>query len=106
MPRGDKTGPAGQGPMTGRELGYCAGYNQPGYATTCPKKGFGNGRGFGAGRGFRQCNGQGFGRRLWTTPQEMIQVNKEPTEKELLSELKAERSEIDKAIKKIEQKKK
>lgn len=26
MPRGDCTGPLGQGPMTGRELGFCAGY--------------------------------------------------------------------------------
>lgn len=32
MPRGDGTGPAGQGPMTGRAAGYCAGYNSPGYA--------------------------------------------------------------------------
>ena len=33
MPRGDGTGPAGLGPMTGRGLGYCAGYSRPGYAT-------------------------------------------------------------------------
>jgi len=31
MPRGDQTGPAGMGPMTGRAAGYCAGYNAPGY---------------------------------------------------------------------------
>jgi hypothetical protein len=31
MPRGDRTGPAGMGPMTGRAAGYCAGYNVPGY---------------------------------------------------------------------------
>ena len=31
MPRGDGTGPAGMGPMTGRAAGYCAGYNMPGY---------------------------------------------------------------------------
>ncbi|MFA5125865.1 MAG: DUF5320 domain-containing protein [archaeon] len=95
MPRGDRTGPAGLGPMTGRGMGYCAGYNMPGYMNPCFGRGFG--RGFGAGRGF--------GRRFWTTPQEMIQAVKEPTEKELLSELKAEREEIDKAIKELEQKK-
>ncbi|UCH14781.1 MAG: DUF5320 domain-containing protein [Bacteroidales bacterium] len=27
MPGGDKTGPDGQGPMTGRKMGYCAGYS-------------------------------------------------------------------------------
>ena len=31
MPRGDGTGPAGMGPMTGRAAGYCAGYNVPGF---------------------------------------------------------------------------
>ncbi|MGI6131405.1 MAG: DUF5320 domain-containing protein [Bacillota bacterium] len=30
MPRGDGTGPAGFGPMTGRAAGYCAGYDAPG----------------------------------------------------------------------------
>ncbi len=32
MPGGDGTGPLGQGPMTGRGLGYCAGYAAPGFA--------------------------------------------------------------------------
>jgi hypothetical protein len=31
MPGGDRTGPAGAGPMTGRAAGYCAGYGVPGY---------------------------------------------------------------------------
>jgi len=31
MPAGDRTGPAGFGPMTGRAAGYCAGYPVPGY---------------------------------------------------------------------------
>lgn len=31
MPRGDGTGPAGLGPMTGRAAGHCAGYDGPGY---------------------------------------------------------------------------
>ncbi len=47
MPRGDRTGPMG----TGRELGFCAGYDTPGYE----KGGGGRGRGFGfGGRGFRR----------------------------------------------------
>ncbi len=55
MPRGDRTGPMGLGPMTGRAAGYCAGYPVPGYMNPIP--GFGRGwwcRGwFGGGRGWR-----------------------------------------------------
>lgn len=56
MPRGDRTGPAGLGPMTGRAAGYCAGYSVPGYMN--PVNGFGygwggRGRGRGGGRGWR-----------------------------------------------------
>jgi len=39
MPFGDGTGPAGMGPMTGRALGYCAGFGTPGYMNP----GFGRG---------------------------------------------------------------
>jgi hypothetical protein len=31
MPRGDGTGPMGMGPMTGRAVGFCAGYPSPGF---------------------------------------------------------------------------
>jgi len=51
---GDGTGPQGQGPMTGRGAGYCAGYDRPGYANPVPGRGVGFGRGwFGRGRGWR-----------------------------------------------------
>ena len=54
MPRGDRTGPAGWGPMTGRGMGYCAGYDAPGYASPGPGLGRGWGRGWGGGgRGWR-----------------------------------------------------
>jgi len=57
MPRGDGTGPAGMGPMTGRGAGYCGGFGVPGYANPVPGRlglGFGWGRGFGGGgRGWR-----------------------------------------------------
>jgi hypothetical protein len=49
MPYGDGTGPLGEGPQTGRGLGYCAGYDGPGYAWG-PGGGFG---GRGRGRGHR-----------------------------------------------------
>lgn len=54
MPYGDRTGPWGYGPMTGRGMGYCAGYPAPGFMN--PGFGFGMGRGFGRGLG------RGFGR--------------------------------------------
>jgi len=50
MPRGDGTGPAGVGPMTGRAAGHCAGYPVPGFMNS------GGGRGYwgrGGGRGRR-----------------------------------------------------
>jgi len=51
MPRGDGTGPAGMGPMTGRAAGFCAGFNMPGYTNSGIGRGFGYG--MGRGRGFR-----------------------------------------------------
>jgi hypothetical protein len=53
MPLGDRTGPAGLGPMTGRGAGYCAGYSVPGYMNPGPGRGFG--RGWGRGFGWRQA---------------------------------------------------
>ncbi|MEF8799220.1 MAG: DUF5320 domain-containing protein [Candidatus Bipolaricaulota bacterium] len=54
MPAGDRTGPRGEGPRTGRGLGFCSGYRTPGYTKGVPRGGggFGRGRGFGFGRGF------------------------------------------------------
>ena len=53
MPGGDRTGPIGQGPMTGRGRGYCAGFGLPGYQSPAPGRGLGRvfGRGMGRGRG-------------------------------------------------------
>ena len=51
---GDRTGPAGLGPMTGRRAGYCAGYSVPGYQnTTVPRAGYWRTGFQGGGRGFR-----------------------------------------------------
>jgi len=58
MPGGDRTGPMGLGPMTGRAAGLCAGYPAPGYMSS----GFGRGS-YGRGRGFGR--GGGWGRRNW-----------------------------------------
>jgi len=58
MPGGDRTGPAGIGPMTGRGAGFCAGFGVPGYANSAGGSGFG----MGWGRGGRLGRGRGFGR--------------------------------------------
>ena len=43
MPGGDRTGPGGMGPMTGRAAGYCAGYQVPGFMNPVLGRGFGGG---------------------------------------------------------------
>ena len=66
MPRGDGTGPAGMGPMTGRAAGYCAGYAMPGFANPMVGWGRGFGRGFGRGMGWGRRGGlRGYG---WVGP--------------------------------------
>jgi len=64
MPRGDRTGPIGQGPMTGRGMGYCAGYDMPGFLNRPWGWGGFGGRGMGmGGRGF----GRGWRHRYYAT---------------------------------------
>jgi len=53
--KGDRTGPSGMGPGTGRALGFCYGYDTPGYVK-------GRGRGMGRGSGFGRGMGMGRGR--------------------------------------------
>lgn len=61
MPRVDRTGPMGEGPMTGLRRGDCADSN-----TTSGFGGFGFGFGRGAGRGFGF--GRGMGMRFNPSP--------------------------------------
>jgi len=80
MPRGDRTGPLGEGPMTGRQLGYGAGFDNPGYTkgagVRLGRGFFGRGAGFGPGYGrgfFRRGWGQGFDPRYFWRHQEHTQ---------------------------------
>ena len=64
MPGGDRTGPLGEGPLTGRRLGYCAGFDRPGFMNVRSNWGGGYGRRFrggytgrGPGLGFRHRYG-------------------------------------------------
>lgn len=66
MPGGDRTGPMGMGPMTGRGMGLCAGYPAPAYMH--PGSGYGMGRGMGWGRGMRRSFGYGRGLRPGMMP--------------------------------------
>jgi hypothetical protein len=50
MPRGDGTGPVGMGRLTGRKMGFCAGFHIPGFLNP----GFDRPTGLGRGRGFRR----------------------------------------------------
>jgi len=47
MPGGDRTGPNGLGPMTGRRAGYCAGSNVSGFENRFDNRRGGFGRGYG-----------------------------------------------------------
>jgi hypothetical protein len=58
MPGGDRSGPVGAGPMTGRGAGWCAGYERPGSAASTP--------GRSAGVGYR-CGGRGWRNMYYAT---------------------------------------
>ncbi len=63
MPRGDRSGPSGEGPKTGRGMGYCSGNEHPGNMITQSNWGGGRrirgGQGFGRGAGFGFRHGYG-----------------------------------------------
>jgi hypothetical protein len=99
MPRGDKTGPDGQGAMTGRKAGFCTGNETAGYL---------NGVEFGAryGNGGRGNNRRGLnhgisnyggrGRRFWSYQSNL--------EGETNNSLRAEISELRRRINELENK--
>jgi hypothetical protein len=58
MPQGDRTGPQGQGPKTGRGMGKCG----PKGGTPTPQEQGGSGTGRGQGRGSGRGAGRGSGR--------------------------------------------
>ncbi len=90
MPRGDRMGPMGAGPRTGRGLGYCAGYDSPGYT-----RGFGNGYG----QGFGYGRGRGFGRGFYGYNQPVAPAPVSQTEN--LDALKEEAKTLSSRLKSI-----
>lgn len=90
MPRGDRTGPAGAGPMTGRGMGICAGFNQPGFVT---------GGGYGCGRGIGRGMGLGFRNRFFAGWGNAPQTPAQPMNKEdQVAALKAQQAAIQQQI--------
>ena len=110
MPYGDGTGPLGEGPMTGRRMGFCAGFNAPGFVNPGFGRAFarGFGRGFGRGRGFGWRARTVQAMPLQAMPLEQVQptVITEKQEKQFLeqelSALKEEMKEIEKRLKELE----
>lgn len=107
MPRGDRTGPAGMGPMTGRAAGFCAGFGMPGYMNPAFARGFG--MGFGRGRG-AGGGGRGWRNRFFATGQPgwmrygwsggsyanmAVYPNQEIEKQDLKTQAEALRSELD-----------
>ena len=90
MPRGDGTGPDGQGSMTGRGAGYCNGFDKPGFANSMSRRGRGFGRRVGSGRGF------GF-RRFWNTPIQAQQPTypQQPTKEQEIQTLEEEAKQVE-----------
>jgi hypothetical protein len=84
MPWGNGTGPQGEGPMTGRGMGYCAGYSAPGFTNPAPRRGLARGRGFRRGMAWRRGFGRGFGWNRWNwTPVQTVQSVQPTKEQEI-----------------------
>ena len=110
MPRGNRTGPWGSGPMTGRGMGYCAGFPTPGFMQSGPGFGFGRGLGLGGGFGRGFGRGRGWGRAeygMGYDPYFQAPEMTPPSPKEELSSLKQEaeylRQEMEMISKRMEE---
>ncbi|MBU2651932.1 MAG: DUF5320 domain-containing protein [Bacteroidetes bacterium] len=95
MPGFDRTGPSGNGPMTGRRRGYCAGNNEnKGFAA--PPFAWGRGRGF---QGYGFGRGRGFGRYTnWYGDEKSFLENEIRMLKDYLAELEKQLKDKDKGI--------
>ena len=111
MPLGDKKGPNGEGPMTGRKQGYCVGNDHPGYESDMPGRGMGRGAGFARGNGLGfgrgQRYGRGFGRSLGrgfgTNPDYNTDSEQNETFNKEIDQLKAQNEALKKQLNSIEE---
>ena len=109
MPAGDRTGPMGQGPRSGRAMGYCSGNDEPGYSYGSGARGMRQG----AGRGFRNrqffnssFRGRGMGLRF-SNQDSSNQASSSNLEemKEYIEDLKNQVTLLEKDLKNISQEK-
>ena len=96
MPRGDRTGPMGAGPMTGRAMGSCTGIAAQGITNF--GRGQGCGMGVGRGGGFGRGGGRGVGRG-WGLPAAGIVP---PTSEQEIAVLKQQAQQIGAELERIQ----
>jgi hypothetical protein len=76
MPKGDRTGPNANGPMTGRRLGFCTGNDRPGFEMMpggfARSHGRGYGRAYGRGYGLGREMGYRYGQEYGRYPDEVV----------------------------------
>lgn len=94
MPRGDGTGPLGYGRMSGRGMGYCAGFGAPGYMFAYPGGGRMMRRGFGAVTGTQRFRG---------ASSQMSALDEEAFFDRRVSELEARIDELTDAIRQLKE---
>lgn len=103
MPGFDRTGPEGAGPMTGRQLGRCAGNT-----SVFPGRGFRYGRGYGFGRGRGWGRGFGFrwGNPFRAYPEDYVAASDETLLQNEIRSLKDQLSSVEKELEKVRREKK
>ncbi|MBN1149760.1 DUF5320 domain-containing protein [candidate division WOR-3 bacterium] len=103
MPGGNGTGPLGGGPMTGRRMGYCAGYSVPGYMNGSY---WGGGGGWGSrGRGFRRmfyATGVSGWMRFGFNNNPSVALSEKDALKNTAESLKSQLDEINKKLSELE----
>ena len=107
MPRGNKMGPQGEGPLTGRRMGYCSGSDNSGFQNNDNRVGFrysqGQGQGFGRGRGAGQGRGmRGFGMNRTINEEEIkASINEEASLRNEIAALTDQISALEEKIEKV-----
>jgi hypothetical protein len=105
MPQGDRRGPNGNGPLTGRGLGFCNGNETAGYLSM--ERG-GRGAGYGRGRGFgnqHRYGGRGFNsyRMGGYTQSDFVEVNEKTLIENEINILKDQLTALEERLKNIKE---
>ncbi len=98
MPSGNRKGPEGAGPMTGRQLGYCAGYDEPGFVKDVPGRGMGRGYGRGMGRGYGRGRDHVYERPVIVERQVVTSKDQEELIEDRINQMKNEIKTLEKQL--------